>query len=116
MNEEPLYTSKCTFKSFWQTYSVFATHLEFHTFFGKMVIPFENIEKVEVTESDVAGLLKGDLKLRDFRPALKLDWANFTEHIVLDKSDGMLHRILFTPDNIQEFMDALKGAKGKFQK
>jgi len=81
-----------------------------------MTVPFENIESVEVSESDVKGLLKGDLHLKNFRPALKLDWANFLEHVVLDKSEGYVHRLLFTPDNPQEFKNALDDALAQYQK
>ena len=55
-----------------------------------MTVPFDNIEGVEVSESEVEGLLKGDLHLKGFRPALKLDWANFLEHVVLDKDLTLL--------------------------
>ena len=68
-----------------------------------MSIPFEHIERVTVSESDVKGLLKGDLKLKGFRPALKLDWANFVEHVVLDKREGFVRRVLFTPDDSTAF-------------
>ena len=111
MNNVALYSSKCTFKSFWNSYHIFADKLVLESIIGKITIPFENIESVSVEESDVKGLLKGDLKLKNFRPAIKLDWANMTEHIVIDKSDGMLHRVLFTPDNIPEFMHELEKAR-----
>jgi hypothetical protein len=115
MNDTALFTSKCTAKSLWQQYIIYDDRLEFDTLFGHMTIPFEEIEKIEVSESEVKGLLKGDLHLKEFRPALKLDWANFVEHIVLDKSSGNIHRILFTPDDPQRFMAELKIALTKFQ-
>jgi hypothetical protein len=65
---------------------------------------------VDVSESDVAGLLKGDLHLKNFRSALKLDWANFVEHVVLDKSEGHIRRVLFTPDDPKAFKKALDDA------
>jgi hypothetical protein len=116
MNETPVYTSKSTVKSLWQQYRVYDDRVEFDTRFGKLTVPFEHIERVEVSESEVKGLLRGDLHLKDFRPALKIDWANFLEHIVLDKSEGYVRRILFTPDDLAEFKNALDGALSRYRK
>jgi hypothetical protein len=103
MSEQPLYVSKSTAKSLWQEYRIYKDHVEFGTLFGTIAIPFENIESIEVRESDVKGLLKGDLRLKGFKPAIKLDWANFVEHIVLDRDEGFCKRFLFTPENPKEF-------------
>src|SRR6516225_8697304 len=89
MSDTLVYTSKSSVKSLWQEYRIYEDRLEFSTLFGQMTIPFEQGESLEVSESDLKGLLKGDLKLKGFRPALKLDWANFVEHVVLDKSAGL---------------------------
>jgi hypothetical protein len=110
MSETPIYTSNSTVKSVWQEYRIYSDRLEFDTRFGKMTIPFDQIERVEVSESEVKGLLRGDLHLKGFRPAIKLDWANFLEHVVVDKSDGRVHRVLFTPDDPEAFKRALDGA------
>jgi hypothetical protein len=103
MSKKPVYSSKSSVKSLWQQYHIFDDHLEFETLFGKLNVPFNQIERVEIEESDLKGLLKGDLQLKNFRPALKLDWANFLEHVVVDKKGELVKRILFTPDNVQEF-------------
>ena len=108
MSGKLLYKSKSTFKSLWQEYLIFDDHVEFLTHLGTMKIPFEAIESVTVHESDVKGLLKGDLQLKNFKPALKIDWANFTEHVVLDKKEGFCKRFLFTPENPDEFKDVLE--------
>jgi hypothetical protein len=110
MHDTPLYTSHCTAKSLWQEYRIYADRIEFSTLLGTMAVPFTAIESADLAGSDVDALLHGDLRLKNFRPALKLDWANFTDHIVLDKSSGHIHRVLFTPENPQEFMDALQRA------
>lgn len=107
---EPTYISKSTFKSLWQEYRIYNDHLEFDTHTGNIVIPFDQIEQVFVSESEIKGLLRGDLHLKGFRPALKLDWANFAEHVVLDKSSGRIHRILFTPEDPEGFKQALDTA------
>jgi hypothetical protein len=107
VSEEILYVSKSTAKSLWQEYRIYKDHVEFSTHFGSVVIPFDVIETVEIRESDVKGLLRGDLQLRGFKPAIKLDWANFQEHIVLDKKNGLCKRFLFTPENPREFKEVL---------
>ena len=110
MNNTPLYVSAGTTRSIWQTYTIFSDHLELATHLGTINIPFDAIEEARVDDSDIKGLLHGNLKLRNFRPALKIDWANLTEHVVLDKSTGTMHRILFTPENPRAFVDALNQA------
>ena len=111
---DPIYSSKSTVKSIWQEYYIYADRVEFDTMFGKMIVPFEHIEGVEVSESEVEGLLRGDLHLKGFRPALKLDWANFAEHVVLDKSEGLVKRVLFTPDDPHAFKAALDEALARY--
>ena len=86
MSDEALYVSPSTVRSLWQEYRIFKDRLEFANHLGTVTIPLDVIETVEVQESDVKGLFKGDLKLKNFRPAIKLDWANFVEHVVIDKS------------------------------
>jgi hypothetical protein len=112
----PLYTSKCTAKNFWQEYQIFSDHLEFHTLYGKISIPFDEITSINLSESEIKGLMHGDLHLKGFKPAIKLDWANFTEHIVLDRSKGSFQRILFTPDQPEAFLLALEAALKSYRK
>jgi hypothetical protein len=114
MSNAPIYTSKSTVKSLWQEYRIYDDHLEFDTLFGQMEIPLEDIEQVEVSESEIQGLFKGDLHLR-YMPALKLDWANFVEHVVVDKREGFLRHILFTPEDPAAFVSALNDALTRFR-
>ena len=115
MSDDPIYTSKSTVKSIWQEYRIYGNRLEFDTQFGMMTVPFEHIEEVVILESDVKGLLQGDLRLKNFRPAIKLDWANFLEHVVLDKSKGHVKRLLFTPDDLDAFKNALDEALAQYR-
>jgi len=115
MNGKPVFTSPSTVKSLWQEYRIFEDRVEFDTHFGVMTVPFGHIESVEISESEVAGLLRGDLHLKNFRPALKFDWANFVDHIVLDKSEGWVHRLLFTPKNLEAFKSALEAALARYR-
>ena len=113
---KPLLVSHCTAKSLWQKYFIFNNRLEFHTLLGVEVIPFSQIEKVSISESEFKDLLKGDLHLKDFKPALKLDWANFLEHIVIDKNTGRIKRVLFTPEDVHLFKQTLDEALNKYRK
>ena len=115
MSEKAVYTSKSTVKSLWQEYRVYDDRVEFDTRFGKLSIPFDNVERVGVSESEVKGLLRGDLHLKGFRPALKLDWANFLEHVVLDKREGCVRRILFTPDDLAAFTRAFDETLARYR-
>lgn len=114
MNETPICTSKSSIRSMWQEYRIYRDRLEFDTLFGLMTIQFDQVVLVELAESDVKGLFKGNLQLKNFRPALKLDWANFVEHVVLDKTGGLIHRVLFTPDDPKAFKQALDAALARF--
>ena len=115
MSEKAIYTSVSTVKSLWQEYRIYKNHVEFDTLLGQMTIPFDHIEQINISESEIKGILKGDLHLKNFRPALKLDWANFLEHVVLDKSEGHIRRVLFTPDDPAAFKRALEEALTRYQ-
>jgi hypothetical protein len=115
MSDEAVYVSNSTARSLWQEYRIYDDHLEFSTMFGVMRIPFDTIETIDVRESDVKGLLKGDLGLKNFRPALKIDWANFQEHVVLDRAEGFCKRILFTPEEPQQFKKVLEDNLAQFR-
>lgn len=115
MNDLPIYTSRSTVKSLWHEYRVYENRLELDSSVGLLVIPFEHVERVDVSESDVAGLLRGEVHLSDFQPALKLDWANFTEHVVLDEDSGRLRRVLFTPEDPAGFKKVLESALSDYR-
>lgn len=105
--EKATHVSPSTVRSLWQEYRIYADRIEFETHLGTLVVPLSEIERVEARESDMKGLLHGELQLKNFRPALKLDWANFVEHVVIDKDAGRIRRILFTPQNPAEFKAVL---------
>ncbi len=115
MSDKPVYVSRSTLKSIWQEYRIFGDRLEFDTKFGQMTIPFEHVERVEVLDADTKALIRGDLRLKNFRPALKVDWANILEHVVLDKKEGYVRRVLFTPEDPVAFKNALQGAVTRFR-
>lgn len=103
----PLYTSKPWAKSLWQEYRIYDDHLELGTlFFGRITVPFEQIQQVEVSEALLKQMLHGNLK--NIGWAVKLDFADTTEHLVLDKSGGFFHHIHFTPRDPAEFKRILE--------
>ena len=114
MNQTPVYVSKSTIKSLWQEYRIYNDHLELDTLFGQMRISFDEVDQAEVSESEVQGLFKGDLHLRHM-PALKLDWANFLEHVVIDKTSGLLRHVLVTPDDPAAFVNALNNSLAQYR-
>ena len=115
MKAQPLYESESTAKNIWQKYRIFGDRIEIDTLFGMMTVPFDHIERAEVSESEVKGLMRGDLHLKGFRPALKVDWANFFEHVVVDKDQGYIRRILLTPADPEEFTRRLDEALSRYR-
>lgn len=110
------YASRSTVRSLWQEYRIYGDHLELDTPFGVIEVPFDVIERIEARPSDLKQLVtQGDLQLRNFRPALKIDWANFQKHVVVDKDEGWVRRILFTPDDVSRFNTELEKAIAEFK-
>lgn len=110
MPHEALYISKGSARSLWQEYRIHPDRVELDTHLGVLAVPFEKIEGVAARPSDVRTLLRGDLQLRDFRPSLKLDWANFQPHVAIDKEGTFIRRVQLSPDNPEAFAAALKAA------
>ena len=97
-------------------YRIYDDRVELDTHFGVMTVPFAVIESVAARPSDVKQLFAlADLQLKNFRPALKLDWANFQDHIVVDKSAGWVRRILSKPDDVSRFTSELDCAVTEFK-
>ena len=112
MSSQLVYVSKCLAKSLWQEYRIYDDRVELDTPLGTMTVPFDQVESVEIAHSYLEGVR---LHLRGLRPALKLDWADFHEHVVLDKNTGLFRHFAFTPDNPEEFVAALEGALARYR-
>ena len=100
--------------SIWQQYRIYDDHLELSTMFGRWTIPFGDIERAEVAEPALRSLFHGR-----FEPALrgiKLDFADFVDHVSLDVRNRPLGRILFTPDDPVEFVRVLDGALARWRR
>jgi hypothetical protein len=112
MADQVIYASQCTAKSLWHAYRVYADRVELDTMFGTMAVPFDQVQGVGIAHDYWQGVR---LQLRGFRPGLKLDWADFHEHVVLDKATGLFRHVAFTPDNPEAFVAALETALARFR-
>lgn len=108
MNGLPVYTSLSAEKSLWQEYRIYRDHVEFDLPAASMTIPFACIEGMEVSHTETGGMVRGEMRLKSFRPALKLDWVNFPEHVVMDAKEECIERIFFTPSIPNTFKKALE--------
>ncbi len=112
MTQQALYTSTCAAKSLWQEYRIYDDRVELDTLLGTLTVPLDQVEGVEVAHSFLQGLR---LHLRGLRPAIKLDWADLHEHVVIDKNTGLFRHVAFTPDNPEKFAAALEQALAQFR-
>jgi len=112
MADAPLYTSSCAARSLWHEYRIYADRVELDPLAGTLTVPFDQIEGVHIADTYSQGVR---LQLAGFRPGLKLDWADFHPHIVLDKATGLFRHVAFTPDDPQAFQAALEGAMAAYR-
>lgn len=91
-----LYESKGSFRSLWNTYSVFEDRIElkFRLFFTRIVIPRDAFVSVNVYRPPV---------VRTAFWALKLDWADFYTHVGIVRHCGLFKQLRFTPADPHEF-------------
>ncbi len=107
MCEKPLYESRRLFRNLWQRYRVYADRVELRSFFGKKIIPADDILDVEVRPSGVIGdLFRG--KGLAYSLALKMDLADFFRHVAIRRRSGWIKHIRITPDDPEEFVRVCK--------
>jgi hypothetical protein len=114
MNEAPIYTSKCTVKSLWHEYRIYDDRVELETGLGPMKVPFQNVQSVELSPP-LASRDGIRLHFHPFKWGIKLDWADLTNHVMLDKDTGLFHRVDFTPEDPAAFRSALMDAMQRFR-
>lgn len=112
MNVSLLYTSNSTLKSLWQKYEIFEDRVELHTWLGNIKIPFDKIKQVEVMPP-VLKSLRHHMEKGMF--GMKLDTLDWNEHIVLEKEDGFIRQVLFTPEDPAEFKRILDQSIARFR-
>lgn len=113
MSEAPTFASPCTAKSLWHEYRIYADRLELDSLFGRWVIPFEGVERIEVSEPIISALLHSRFDLTHWPRQIKVDMADFKQHITLDKSTGSIRQLFFTPQDPAAFKTALEAAMAR---
>ena len=103
MGPHPLYKSERMFKNIWQEYRVFDDRVELATIFKTLVIPLEQVNRVAVANPYRVGW------------RLKLDLADFYQHVDLDKATGLFRHLAFTPDDPETFRATLEAALTRFR-
>lgn len=116
MSDAPQYRSPSSLKTLWQDYSVYADRLEFGTLLGTWAIPFSEIDQIEVQEATLQALVNGRLDLKHFPFGVKLDMADITEHVALDRNTGLAKRVLFSPEDPAAFVRAAEAALGAWRR
>ncbi len=104
-NNVPLYISPPTMKSLGNEYSIFPDRIELrcrYLFFYKIItVKKEDIVSISVFRPPV---------LRTSFKALKLDLADFYEHVGITRKGGVFSQLRFTPEDPQKFVAAAKEA------
>lgn len=102
--EYPLYVSKANVKSFWNEYRIYNDRIELHFwhFAQTFVIPFNELISIDIYKPPV---------IRTTFWALKLDWADFNEHVGIERRSGKMKKIRFTPNDPKEFIAKVKEYK-----
>jgi len=97
--DTPLYTSGPTRKSIGNTYCIYSDRIELKCRFPfmtkTMVIKKEDLISIDIFRPPV---------IRTSFWALKLDLADFCEHVGIKRKHGFFTRLRFTPENPKEFV------------
>jgi hypothetical protein len=101
----PLYVSSPTMKSLGNEYAIFADRIDLrcrYLFFNKII----TVKKADIVS---IGVFKPPVIRTSFK-ALKLDLADFYEHVGITRKIGVFSQLRFTPDSPQKFVAASKEA------
>ncbi len=103
-NDEPLLISKRSWRSLWQEYRIYADRIELRSCIGRKVIPADEIVDAQVRPPLVmADLFRG--KGLGYCWALKLDMADLSRHVAIQRTSGIMKRLRFTPDDPEKFVE-----------
>jgi len=107
-SEEPVYVTKPSWRTLWQTYRVFPDRVELSSFTGTKIVPFDQIDDIAVRPPLTIDLFKTGF------PncwALKLDFVDFFRHVAIKRKAGFIKRLRFTPDDPETFVDVVEGLR-----
>jgi hypothetical protein len=97
--DTPLYISRPTPKSIGNEYCIYTDRIELRCrfpFFSKtLVIKKDDLISIEIFKPPV---------IRTTFWALKLDLADFNEHVGIKRINGFFKQLRFTPENPKEFV------------
>jgi len=97
--DTPLYISRPTKKSIGNEYCIYTDRIELRCrfpFFSKtLVIKKDDLVSIELFKPPV---------IRTTFWALKLDLADFNEHVEIKRINGFFKKLRFTPENPKEFI------------
>jgi hypothetical protein len=115
-SEKPIYVSKPTVKSLWHEYRLFADRLELDTApWGRVIVPLTDIKAVSIRPAFVVfDVLRGDYGLAEMMKTIKLDMADLSEHIAIEKS-GFWKQFRITPDDPAAFKAAVDNALARLE-
>lgn len=109
----PLLVSRPTVLSFWAEYRIYADRLELDTqVFGLITIPFAHLEQAAVRPAvAILDLVRGDHGLRWMGRSAKLDLADLSEHVAVERSTGLFRQLRLTPEDPHAFVATLQAAQ-----
>ena len=111
-DENTLYVSKRSWRNLWKAYRVCQDRVELHSWIGKKIIPATDLWGVEVRPPVVIGdLFRGKGFAYSF--ALKLDLADFSRHVAVHRTSGIIKHLRFTPDDPEKFAAACRSIMKK---
>ncbi len=101
MKVYPTYVSKACAKSLWNEYRVYEdrVELQFRLFFKTFVIYYEDMISIALFDPPV-------IKTKFW--ALKLDWADFNKHVGIERKNGFMKYLRFTPQEPDNFVEAIE--------
>lgn len=110
---KPLYVSRPTLKSVWQEYRVYTDRVELDMhLFGTLRVPLENVSAVSERPAGVIfDLLRGDYGLKDMLRTLKLDLADLSPHVTIERETGVFRQFRLTPEDPAEFVRQVERAR-----
>lgn len=110
-SDRPLYESRGSAKSLWQSYRVFPDRIELDVhLWGIVKIPFSAVQDVAVRPAGVIfDLFRGKYGLGDLMRAPKFGLADLAEHVVIEK-DGFWRQFRITPEDPAAFVAAFHEA------
>lgn len=108
---EPIYQSKKKLRNLFQNYKIYEDRIEIGS---KVVLKTFKLTKEDITNIEIRPrYVIGDVIRRRYSifthlRTLKVDFADFHRHVVIEKNKGFLKQQRFTPDDPDLFIEKCK--------